>query len=70
MSCSLLYRGFDRFMGPWHGQMLTKEEEEKRQDLLVHLLRFYFERKIGLKRPMVPSLRHTQRRSTPIFPVK
>ncbi|KAJ1483310.1 hypothetical protein T484DRAFT_1896207 [Baffinella frigidus] len=30
-----------------------EEEEERRQTLLVHLLRFYFERKIGLDRPMV-----------------
>ena len=56
------------------GRQKTKEEEQQQkeeyqQKVLVHLLRFYFERKIGLKRPMVYS-RQPLRRYTPTVPVK
>ena len=47
----------------------TNEEEEEQQTGLVHLLRFYFERKIELKRPMVHFRRQPQRRSTSMLPV-
>jgi len=51
---------------PGVDQVDTEEEDRKKQDgynSLVYLLRFYFERKMGLKRPMVLPCSQTLLRS-------